>query len=58
MTARINFRIAFEGSSQCWERADVCAIDLHGLKSEVSATCIKTGDSRLQAGKLQWKILK
>lgn len=58
-SARIKFGITFEGSSQCWEGADVCAIDLHGLKSGVSAISVGidgSSGSRVQAGKLQWSI--
>ena len=55
--ARVRFGIIFEGSSQCWEKANICAIDLHGLKSRVSAVSGKTGDSTMQAGKLQWNIV-
>lgn len=54
--ARIKFEIAFEGSSQCWKNADVCAIDLVGPKSEVSARSVGTGDSSLKAGRLKWCI--
>src|SRR4051812_48408473 len=55
--ARVRFGIMFEGSSQCWEKANICAIDLHGLKSGVSAVSSKIGDSTVQAGKLQWNIV-
>jgi hypothetical protein len=56
MASRISFQIAFEGSAQCWKDANVCAIDLLGPKSEVSAQSVGKKDSSLRAGPLQWHV--
>ncbi|HSX03660.1 MAG TPA: hypothetical protein VLG76_02920 [Rhabdochlamydiaceae bacterium] len=54
---RIKFEIAFDGSSQFFGQKDtnVCAIDLVGTKSEISAESDRSrGDSSLKAGRLKW----
>jgi hypothetical protein len=53
--ARIGFKIEFEGTARCWKDADVCAIDLIGPKSQVSAESISK-DSSLKAGRLTWFV--
>ena len=55
-STRITFEIAFEGSAQCWKDADVCAIDLIGSQSEISANSVGKRESRLHEGRLKWLV--
>ena len=50
-TSRVKFEIAFVGSSQYGENANIGSIDLHGLKSEISAA-----NSEFREGKLKWSV--
>jgi hypothetical protein len=54
MSSTVRFQIEFEGSSRCWNNANVCAIDLYGPKSQVSAR--SEGILHLQGERLKWHI--